>query len=346
MTRSLYVPDNLLAVVAGSNQCYIYYSAELDNLLYQTFGRKGTCLKAFRHPAIPLDEFPWNPTRGVLLTECTKAQNLFALHGRSPRVYDIVLLNDTSWAQVTDYVRPDASPPSDDPDNAVVMKQYGIGTNWDMNKTNWVNGWLVDFGAFHWTYSERYEKELIDRAYKFAAWGSREEPYQSVLGTPSQRDMAHRTDVMRLQEIDFGGKTVLSLGCNLGAFCMDAYDRGAKRVIGVDLSDVATLAYECANWKGYWNLDFVGANLPGEANKIAEQTGIETFDIIYALSIDRQIGYAPWMAALCNDVFFLEGHVPDKEHTYRERLEADFSEVEVLGPTRDHGPRPLFRCKK
>ncbi len=346
MTRSLNVPNELLTVVAGSNQCFIYYSDELEELLHQTFGRKGACLKAFRHPATPLDEFPWDPHKDGLLVECTKAQNLFALRGLAPFVYDIVLLNDTSWAQVTDYVG-GAKPPTTSVSSKDVMCEFRISTSWDMNQRNWVQGYLVDFGGFHWKAPSRYEEDMKGRIQKYATWGSNPLPYQGDFGLPSQRDMEHRVWMMRLDEVEFEGKVVLDLGCSLGLFCQDALQRGAKRAVGIERGAKLTdLCYEVANWRGRWNVDFLDLNLPEERKRIEERTGIASFDIVYALSVDRQIGYASWMAEMCDGVFFLEGHVPDQEYTYRDRLEADFSEVEFLGTTRDHGPRPLFRCRR
>jgi len=159
--------------------------------------------------------------------------------------------------------------------------------------------------------------------------------------------MEHRVEMMKLDELDFASKTVLDIGCSLGLFCHDALERGAKRAVGIERGQKRIdVCYEVANWLGCWNTDFLDFNLPTERGKIVEETGIASFDVVYALSVDRQVGYDSWMAEMCDDVFYLEGHVPDREHTYRERLKADFSEVEYLGMTRDHGPRPLFRCRK
>jgi hypothetical protein len=209
-----------------------------------------------------------------------------------------------------------------------------------MNPKNWIGGKLVDFQA--WVFHDRdaYVEGLIERAHKYAAWGSRSEPYQSLLGVKGQRDQNRRAQAMGLDEIDFTGKTVLDLGCNLGLFCQDALQRGAQRATGVDLPHVAEVAYELANWNCAWNADFLGLHLPRES------LPQDSWDIVYALSVDRQIGYSKWMADLSSELFFLEGHVPDQEVTYRERLEEHFSKVEFLGMTRDHGPRPLFRCWK
>lgn len=327
---------------------YILYSSALERILYDRFGRHHLCLKVFKHDATDITSFTWHPKRRKLLTDCTRVQNLFALRGLAPRVYDIVLVNDRNWAQVTDYVG-DAEPIAPSLREADVRREFFVSANIDGNEGNWVNGYMVDFGGYWWRDRGRqlYIDSMKERINKYASWGSNPLPYQSAFGLPSQRDMEHRVRMMKLDEIDFTGKTVLDFGCSLGLFCQDALKRGAKRAVGVERRVQATdIAYEVANWHGYWNVDFLCLRLPGDRGRIERMTGLAPFDIVLALSVDRQIGYDLWMAEMCDDVFYLEGHVPDREHTYRERLEADFSEVEYLGMTRDHGPRPLFRCRK
>ena len=46
------------------------------------------------------------------------------------------------------------------------------------------------------------------------------------------RNFAARAATMELDKLDFTGKTVLDLGCNLGAFCFYASAHGARRVVG------------------------------------------------------------------------------------------------------------------
>ncbi len=356
--KPLSIPLDLIASAKerkrGGSCTYILYSSELETLLHERFGRHNLCLKVFKASVSDLSTFPWHPKKDHLLTSCAKVQNLFALRGLAPFVYDIVLLNETSWAQVTDYVGGNTRPPTVETGSAVakaVLKEFYITTEWDMNEDNWVNGWFVDFGLFHWKSPSRYVGGMRERIGKYASWGSNPLPYQGAFGLPSQRDMKRRVEMMKLDEIDFTGKTVLDLGCSLGLFCQDALLRGAKRAVGIERRVQATdIAYEVANWHECWNVDFLTIKFSKkptgkEIETIKSACGLDSFDIIYALSV-MQIGYHPWIIDMCDDMFYLEGHVPDKEHTYRERLEADFSEVEYLGITRDHGPRPLFRCRK
>jgi len=71
---------------------------------------------------------------------------------------------------------------------------------------------------------------------------------------------------------------------------------------------------------------------------------------VLALAVDRQVGYGYWMRELVRPggAFWLEGHVPDKRSTYEDVLEVGWGEgnVEFLGMSRDHGPRPIFKCKR
>jgi len=322
---------------------YVAHGPDLARILAREYGREGLCLKVFRRDAQPLDEFYWGDT-GNLLTDCTRAQNLFALEGFAPRVYDVALVNGAHWAQVTDYVEDDGREFDRAACRTQVVDRYKVRCrSGDMNPANWIGSQMVDF-QHHFLHGD-YEADLVRRCTAGAAWGSRNDAYQAAgLAMDAQRTGAGaRARAMQWDEVDWAGATVLDVGCNLGALCQEAHDRGALRVVGVDKPHVAKLAYEVANWRGYWNLDFVGAMLPGEAGDIVRQTGIAEFDVVLALSA-KQTRPDPWAFALCKRVCFFEGHVPDREETWRPVLERRFGRVEFLGATKDHGVRPLFRC--
>jgi len=229
--------------------------------------------------------------------------------------------------------------------------ELGLRVCWDMNEKNARGELWTDWGIWSLPEPSVYEQRLRDLAAEKADWGSRPEAYQSVLGAPGQRDFGSRLDAMGLACADVRYRTLIDVGCNLGNFVRWAEECGARRAWGVDLPHVCDVAREVANWCRAWNSDFVGIRLPrGEdcAELLRDATGRERFDVVLALAVDRQVGYGPWWAELVKPggSFWLEGHVPDKRRTYEDRLARDFDEVEFLGMSRDHGPRPIFKCKR
>jgi hypothetical protein len=315
---------------------FIVRHPEVVDILAQLYHRPNLCLKIFKQLYKPLPDFCWGKN-GVPLTECTVAQNLLAYHAIAPRVYDIILVNNR-WAQVTDYVTDDGKTFDRQFAHRTIQDHHvRKRSGMDMNPYNWIGSRMVDFQMF--TVADDYLPNLKSRITAHAAWGSRSEPYQDIAGldTPSQRDTPHR---LTLMQPDWEDKTILDIGCNLGEFCRVALRNGARRAIGIDLPHVAELAYEVSNYLHIWNCDFVGLRLPSQKDLIPALP----YDITLCLSAN-QTKPIPWVFYLAPTLYY-EGHVPDKETTYRPTLEQHFSTVTFLGATRDHGPRPLFYCTR
>jgi len=58
--------------------------------------------------------------------------------------------------------------------------------------------------------------------------------------------------------VDFRGKTVLDLGCNIGYFCFKARESGAKKVLGIDIdAEVIEIARKLRDYKGLDCIEFI-----------------------------------------------------------------------------------------
>ncbi len=326
-----------------SSYCFVAYSEELERVLAKLYGRSGLCMKVFKKPVKDWTKksFGWGQ---VQVGETARVQNLFAWHGIAPRVFDVVTLGERV-AQVVEFAVSKGEPRPDRLKELV--NRFGIKIRkgyWDVNPKNWVGGLFVDFSGFYFGDPEGYKEGLVRRAHtrrgEFIGAA-----YQEIkeLGIKGWRKLAHRVEVLRLDEVDFKGKTVLDLGCNLGAFSRLAADRGASRVVGVDR--IAGLAHEVSNQLGYWNVDFIQARLPGDLTKIAGRSGIERFDIVFTMAITNHMGgFADWMVELCGGVLIFEGHGGEDMEAYLVDLQRHFQEVAYLGQTTDNYERAVFRC--
>lgn len=323
-----------------------------EKVLEERYGRKGLCLKVLRYEGAL-----WE---GVDLVEATRLQNLGAIHGVAPRVYDIVRLPDGHLAQVTDFIE-QAGEPRPAAIRALIdfLQEAGAGTakrigpngatKWDIvtSVKNWGGDLFLDWGGLYFAELEKYLLGLGQRAAVDITRARRGQPVKRTYQTVSEfqlsgsREMGHRIKMMGLDRLDFKGKLVLDLGCNLGLFCHYAAKRGARRVLGIDLPVIADPAREITNWLGFWNVDFCGRELPVELDSI--------FDIVLALSICNHVGgYGQWMAQACRPggLFILEGHGGDEPERYAPAMKRDFSKVKLAGYTTDSMRRPVIVGRK
>jgi len=337
----------------GKN-CFVAYNPALTRVLQQWTQRDkpDLCLKVFAPLAVEQDPetFQWS---GTTLVEATKAQNLFAYHGLAPRVYALVLLNGERLAQVTRYASG-----AGDPDIAKakqIARKYKIASkghpdmaSYIAREPKWVGSSLVDFGEFYFADPSWYEAQLQQHVIRYHKKPHLDEVgYQDCeeLGVAGRRKMAYRKRIMKLDEVDFRGHTVLDIGCNNGAFCREAARRGAARVVGVD-HKFAEGNRELANWLGYWNVDFLQAKLPGDWKRIRAKSGLKKFDIVLCLSVAGHVGgYASWIPGLVGDMMWFSGQSVEPRSRYQSDLDRDFERVEWLGYERDEMPRkhPLWR---
>lgn len=357
LTAEMLAPDAESRARVG-RFCRMIKNKPLVRYLAARYGRRGLCLKALRGPGETWESLP--------MIDAARVQNIGAFHNVAPRVYDVVRLPGDVLAQVTDWA-PQVAEPSPEAIKTLleVIEQAAIGTGkkvgpkgppkWDIvtSVKNWGGDWFLDWGGLYLENPLGYMKDLAWRASARITAARRGEPssttYQSrpELGLQGSRDTEHRIQALHLEDIDWRGKTVLDLGCNLGAFSFYADRQGALRVVGVDRPMLAGPMREVANLLGYWNVDFVGAELPDQADRIRAATGIGRFDVVLALSVCNHVGgYAPWIADLCKDMLILEGHGGDAPEHYVASLDRDFAKLKMIGYTTDRMWRPVYHCRK
>ena len=271
----------------------IYRPKGLDEM----YARKNLCLKVFNDEA----EI-WGHPRGVgrsSIEESTKVQNLMAMRGLAPKVYDIVEIGGKT-AQVTDYLTGEmgAVPISDD--------RFHFDP-WEIKfSENFIHGKLVDFQGTVFKNYKGEKIEAVDRACKgVKSKGAPDGAYQSTKYFRGLRDTEER--LARFDFKEFEGKTVLDIGCSNGVMSQEAIKLGAKRVVGLDRPQVVEIAEEMAIYDGYFNIDFYGVDLDTlDRVSLYQKTGIRKFDIHLFLAMENWVGWPEW-AKNCNTLYY-EGH--------------------------------------
>lgn len=119
----------------------------------------------------------------------------------------------------------------------------------------------------------------------YEAWVKEQEWYQTIelpsgVTTPGKFPTHLRTPVF--DTIDFDGKTVLDVGCNSGQHSFLAKDRGAARVLGVDV-DTKRLkqARTLAQYEGY--------AISFEEGSIFDLAKHGTFDVVLCIAVLTEI---------------------------------------------------------
>lgn len=284
--------------VEGNEKTKIY----LDDKLNEFYGRKGICLKVFfKYKAV----WGYEGAGGIsTILESTIAQNLLAIKGLAGRVYDLVSI-DGFTAQVTDYLT--GSPGSKE----IIDDRFEFYKDDISRDHNWRGGKLIDFQGTRLKDFSSYKNSLIKKTIKInREHGHSNDLYQSTDYHTGIRNTKER--IKKYQFADFGKKIVLDIGCSNGMMCREAFNLGAKRVVGLDWPDMAVCARELAILDGYYNLDFYGIDLKtAKWEDIVKLTGISNYDIFLFLAMKAHIGEPEWLQK-CKTIYF-EGHGANRE---------------------------------
>lgn len=188
----------------------------------------------------------------------------------------------------------------------------------------------------------------------------RSQPYQTLdisdIEITGQRDIKHRLEVMNIPQ-DLSGKSVLDVGCSMGAFCIEAKRRGAEFVMGFDYQRETIEA--ARDLVRYLSIDIKYACLNVGHPKILEMvrrvSRREQFDIVFFLSVARHIinpearrNMFNFIDNICKDVMYFEGRddVEDKDATYKLLQRLGFKTVDFIGHTEDLQRRFIYLCQK
>ena len=265
--------------------------------LDEFYMRENLCLKVFKN-----SRKIWGyegPLGQSTIAESTIVQNLMAIRGLAPRVYDLVEV-DGHVAQVTDKVEGKAG--------AVKFEdnRFNFVEHEKSQPHNFVGGKFVDFQGASFKSFSGYKQELMMKATRLTSFPRTERQlYQSSGAIHGKRDTPAR--LSRYKFPSFKGKTVFDIGCNLGMMMRAVYDKGAKRVVGIDWPDMVEVSRELAIMDGYFNLDFAGADLKKITHEqVQERTGIKRFDVHIFIAMKMWIGWPDWVKEC--DTLYYEGH--------------------------------------
>jgi SAM-dependent methyltransferase len=233
------------------------------------------------------------------ILESTIAQNLLAMKGICPRVYDLVEVEGKT-CQVTDFLEGKNGAVSFKDDRFSFYKD-------DCDRDhNYLGGKLFDLqGTKLKNYSDYKNYVISELIRRNGAHGHANRLYQSTDYHPGLRDTQER--IKKYSFKNFKDKFILDIGCNNGMMCREAYDLGAKRVVGIDWPDMAEMAQELAILDGYYNIDFYGADIKNLNQKDLQKiTGIDKFNIHLFLAMEAHVGWPEWVKNC--DTLYYEGH--------------------------------------
>lgn len=332
---------------------------ELLNYFKLKYGRNGKnfLIKIFKFPSFDLENYYWHSkTYGVKLLDSTRFQNICWMEELSPRVYAIELINnypvrlsdDIGIRKTIEY-----GVMSEKLQSQILlllvkfggyMPKNGFFDNAAMNE---INGKYVDFQSTGIT-KESYAKFIKEMIIPHSWAGIIYQDMPDIGIDSPTRNLDQRIVQLGLDKINFNGKIVLDLGCNVGSFCNYAQEHGAKRVVGLDLPPIIEVAKHYANYRENWNIDFYGVDLTtATTEQIQKLTGIEKFDIIFEFAVMTQINYQNYMHELCNELLIHEDNSPPSQWILdnggtEQILKNYFNPVELINIEPDN--RKVFWC--
>jgi len=213
------------------------------------------------------------------------------------------------------------------------LKGINIGKI-DLRNDNYMDNKIIDLNNFMFN-KNTYKEYLVPLIKKGGAWLSNT-PYHTIdeLDIVGTRKITDRPKELCLDEIDFNGKTVLDIGSAMGNMVREYSERGAKRVVGVDINYYPEISKQIDYYLGYFNNDYYGYNEDINLSKdqlnniikLRSQTNIVKYDILSFLSVVNHVPFTRDVAFLADTIIF-EGHAQNTEEQIERWLEPYYNKV-------------------
>ena len=349
-------------------QAFLITEGELVEQVQKHYGRPEAVLKVFNVPMEgDLKDYYWGSPWRIYsverteeickiskLWEATIIQNLLWMGGYAPRIYGFAIINKDGNrypAQVTEFVKGDEAPSAEwvaTQRFAVeeYLKEFGCVPHHkeQAGVRDYIGGKLIDPQGCRFT-KDTHQK-IVEYIRKLGVYGKGIYQSDKQLGFGAHpRDTDKRIEQMGLNTVDFTGKDVLDVGCNIGVFCNYAERAGARRVVGIDAPEVARAAQVMSFYLGCHNIDYYGKDL------LKENTEGD-FDITLFLSMNVHIGFPEWVAEQTKSLMIFEENAKGgnyETHKWIKFLRSFFKEVIQRGVSTDHNPaqpKPILFCHK
>jgi len=331
------------------------------------YGRdsEGMCLKVFY--ASPLEEGqtlkdalwgdnplppPSDTRKNTTVFAGSQVQNILWTKGISPRVFAVfeVMLDGKRVAcQLTEFVEGECASKIEEVykvwgDTEAVGKEYGFTAQTKkMGVNDVIGGKNIDPQL--WAWDKHSYKDIVKEIYcekgRYGKVYYQGEPKIGLTGGP--RKSLDRVEYMKLDKIDFKGKTVWDIGCAGAFFCRYAIDRGAKRVIGLDLKEPLEASFHVGNLLGYFNIDYVECDLK-RGIPVAD---IPKADIAFFLSLNLHVGIPQQMLETV-DTLILEDNGKESRNNdvLGEPWTKYYKNIEFVGRALDHGDKACYLLRR
>ena len=345
-------------------QAFVTRQQPLLNEIAERYGRNAltTCIKVFYGNPLEegqhLNDALWgdnprsagDPRKNTTVLAGSQVQNILWRLGVCPRVYamfEATFRDKRVACQLTDFVEGESS----EDINVIYQmqkkvnelgKDYGFASqSTKMGCNDVVNGKLVDPQL--WAFDKKPYKEIVEQIYyekgKYGKIYYQNDDELGYHGGP--RHSEDRIGYMQLDKIDFEGKVVWDVGCAGGFFLRYAMKRGAKIAYGLDMREPLEAAFHAGNFLGYFNIDYVEADLSRGI-----PTEVPKPDIAFYLSMNYHISTPERLFEADTLIFEDNGKETRALDHLGEPWTKYYSNIEFVGRGKDHGDKACYILRK